>query len=815
MRMSIRAGLRLAVAIVTGMLLAVAAAQPVAAQGSPPQVIQEIEFEGLQALSADSLLYYLGLERGAVLDEAALNRQIHELWRRQLLDDVDVEQVPVAGGVKLVVRVEERPVLRSVVYEGLKRVSSTDINDRVLRERIQAREGNPLDLGELRRLETTLEEMYKEKGYRFAEVSYRLEEISTTERRAVFTVDEGDRVRIAGIDFEGNQVFGDRRLRWAMRKTKESGPISRIFKKDVYNPATVAEDLEKVRDVYRRAGFKNAVVAEPELVVRALRPNAATPAAQKRRLFLGIDVDEGKRFKFGNITIEGNDKYADEILLGQFSPRRGGWLRSKVVADGVEKISDAYRNTGFLYSRVTTELVEREDDVADVVIHVDEGDQYKVGRLEFEGNDRTKDKVLRREFRVHEGMFLNMGGLKNSLLKIRQLEFFQPDENDPIEFTNFDSEGKTVDLVVKGQESDRTELEFGGGWSEPEGFFAQFSVRTRNFLGRGESLGVTLVSGSVRDEFDVSYFVPWLLDRPQNVGFQVFRRDQDYEQTLGLDYLLKSKGSTLTYGRSFYFSSASISYTLSDQFQRRSFASDIDGDIVTGDPFCTAVGDGTTLVERCDSAISVLRPQFLYNTVDSRLEPTRGRRYSLAVSVAGGFLGGDRYYYRPELNIAMFRPLSRGAVRTVGGFNLEAGMIEPFGGRQLSSQDRIYLGREIRGFGRSSIWVRDQQGRTVLDSLGFPLGGDKWVSANVEYHILLGGPFRMIFFADAGNVYGENQSFDLSRLRYSAGAEFRIVLPVFGAPLRFVYAYNLDPVVDPGPYPERFDSFQFDIGTTF
>jgi outer membrane protein insertion porin family len=793
--------------------LGVLAAAPAAAQSGP--IVRQIEFTGLQALSEESLLFYLGLEVGKPLDEAVLNRAIHDLWSRQLVDDLDIQRRPADGGVALVVRVVERPVLRSIVYEGLKRVGSTDINDRILRERVQVREGAPLDLGELARLEVTLEEMYKEKGYRFAEISYRLEEITATERRAVFTVDEGDRVRIAGIRFEGNEAVPDRRLRWAMRKTKESGPVSRILKKDVYNPATVAEDLEKVRDVYRRAGYKNVLVSEPELVVQAMRPEAPTPTGQKRRLFLDIDIDEGERFKFGDITIEGNEKYSDEALLSQFSPRRGGWLRSKVIDDGVEKISDAYRNTGFLYSRVTTELVEKDDQVADVVIHIEEGDQYKVGRLEFEGNDRTKDKVLRREFRVHEGMFLNMGGLRNSLLKVRQLEFFQPDENEPIEFTNFDSEKKTVDLLVKGQESDRTELEFGGGWSEPEGFFAQFSVRTRNFLGRGEALGVTFVSGSVRDEFDVSYFVPWFLDRPQNVGLQVFRRDQDYEQTLGLDYLLKQRGSTLTYGRSFYFSSASLSYTFSDQQQRRSFASDVVGPLPTIDPFCTAIGDGVNLTENCDSAISVLRPQWAYNTVDSRLEPTRGRRLTGSVSVAGGLLGGDRYYYRPELSAALFVPLTRGAVRTVGGVNLEAGMIEPFGGRPLSSQDRYYLGREIRGFGRSSIWVRDDEGQTVLDPLGFPLGGDKWVSMNVEYHVLLGGPFRLIFFADAGNVYGEDQSFDLTRLRYSAGAEFRIVLPVFGAPLRFVYASNLDPIDDPGPYPERFDSFQFDIGTTF
>jgi len=157
------------------------------------------------------------------------------------------------------------------------------------------REGDPLDLGELHRLKATLEEMYREKGYRFAEAKYRLEEISPGERRVVFTIDEADKVKIADIDFEGNSIFRDRRLRWTMKKTRETGPLSRLLKRDVYNPATMREDLEAVRKLYRGAGYKNVVVGEPELEVRALRPNAPAAKNQKRRLFIGVPVEEGER----------------------------------------------------------------------------------------------------------------------------------------------------------------------------------------------------------------------------------------------------------------------------------------------------------------------------------------------------------------------------------------------------------------------------------------------------------------------------------------------------------------------------------------
>jgi outer membrane protein insertion porin family len=679
-------------------------------------------------------------------------------------------------------------------------------------------------MGEVHRLEAVLEEMYREKGYRFAEVKFTLEEVGPGERRVLYTVDEGDKVKIADIKFDGNTVFGDRRLRLAMRKTKETGLLTRLLKKDIYNPAHVEEDLDKVRDLYHQVGYKNVVVAEPELEVRALRPNAATAKQKKRRLFLTVPVEEGERWKFGDISIEGNSIYADELLLRSFRRKSGGWLRSKVIDEGVEKVKEAYQNSGFIYSQVTTELRERPGNVADVVVHVTEGDQYKVGRLEFEGNDRTRDKVLRREFRVQEGMYLNMGALKNSLFKIRQLEYFKLNEDDPIQFENFDSDKKTVDLLVQGEESDRTELQLGGGWSELDGFFGQFSVRTRNFLGRGESVGVDYQSGRVRDVFSLSYFVPWFLDRPQSVGVQAFRNEQDFSLLTGRRFLQNSEGGVFSYGRSVgLFSAISLAYTYSQLEDRRTFEDPTTPEGSFRDDNCVTVIAGGLLSQDCERAISSLRPFYAYDSRDSRLEPTQGRRLALGLEMAGGPLGGSTYYYKPEVSFSLFRPLSQLPVRTVFGFNVEVGWIEPFEGRTLFYQDRYLIGGEnsVRGFRTRRIWVRDDEGRTLLDELGFPRAGNKYFQANVEYHLLLGGPFRIVLFGDAGNVYGgacgstpaefcQEQSIDLSRLRYTAGAEMRIFVPVFGAPLRFIYAKNLDPLPD-----DVFEDFQFSIGTSF
>src|SRR5258708_13339233 len=173
-----------------------------------------------------------------------------------------------------------------------------------------------------------------------------------------------------------------------------------------------------------------------------------------------------------------------------FSAKQGAWLRSKVIDDSVKKISDTYHNTGYVFARVEPELVERGNNVADLVVHITEGDQFKVGRIEFSGNDRTRDKVLRRELRIYEGGLVNIAAVKNSVIKVNQLGYFKLDQEDPVDIET-NTEKKEVNLVFKGREANRTEVQFGGGWSEIDGFFVQFSLTTTTFLRPAHHTAVT------------------------------------------------------------------------------------------------------------------------------------------------------------------------------------------------------------------------------------------------------------------------------------------------------------------------------------
>jgi len=772
------------------------------------QAISEIEFVGNRTLAEDTLRYYLEISEGDTFSRSRLDASIKRLWDRELIDDISIEALAAeGGGVRLVVRIEERPQVRTVEYEGLKRISQTDLDDRLASERVQVREGGALNMGELYRIKAVIEEMYSEKGYRFAQANFKLEPVGDGERRVVFTIDEGDRVRIGDIRFEGNTVFRDARLRWEMKSTKESGMITRMFKKDIYSPANVSEDLDRVRDLYRESGYKNVVLGEPQIQVKVENPKAS-PDKQTRRLVITVPVEEGNRWKFGEVSVEGNEIFPEKPLVSVFKYRPGDWLRSDTIDEGVDAIKEVYNNTGYIQASVTTELVERTEEVADVIIHVREGDQFQVGRIEFEGNTRTRDKVLRREFRVQEGRVLSLGALKNSLYKIRQLGYFELDEEDPIEF-DFQEDNK-VNLKVKGTEADRTELQFGAGFSEGLGFFGQLSLRTQNFLGRGERVGVSLQSGALTEYYELSYFVPWFLDRPQSLGVQGYDRSYDYDLLSGLRTVEESTGGTVSYGRSLgLFQSLGVSYSYSDQFYRQE----------------RDLADDQTSVFETALKISSIRPTYTYNSVDNRFEPRRGAKFQGSVEYAGGALGGSEYFVRPTVGFTYYRPLTGYPLETVLGLNVEAGLIEPFGGRDLERFTLFRLGGDtsVRGFERYRLYSRDEEtGEFILDQNGFPVGGDRYVQFNLEYHVLVSGPFRVIAFVDAGQVYApsilgpdgevtDSQSFDLNRLRYTAGAELRITLPVLGgAPLRFIWANNLNEEIG-----DEFNSFSFSIGSTF
>jgi outer membrane protein insertion porin family len=509
-----------------------------------------------------------------------------------------------------------------------------------------------------------------------------------------------------------------------------------------------------------------------------------------------VPVEEGDRWRLGGVGFTGNKEISDDRLLRLFDRPGSGWLGSRFVEEGVEQVRDLYGRDGFMTARIEPVLVEREARTADVIVRIDEGERYRIGRIEVEGNTDTRDKVIRRELAVQEGEILNATALRRSLLRLGQLEFFEVDDQEPVRF-ELDEEEQRVDLTLRGREADPPKLFFGGGYGRTHGLFGEVRYTSRNFRGRGETLFANLQTGADLTQAQLGYTVPWLLDRRQTLGGELFLRDETLDAGGGESLMRDLSGARLSWGRRLgLFQTLTLGYTYQDVLDSRSRQTE------AGDP----------VLQSIDRELSSLTLGYLLDRVDSRFQPTRGLRLSGSLEGAGGALGGDGRHLRSRVALNLFQPLGGRKPRFVLGFNIAGGAIRPLGGTDLSFNDRFFRGGDgsLRGFEALSIYPRDENGQPLLDGEGFLLGGDRFLEAALELHLPLNDVLRLVLFADGGNVWSEGQSVGLSSLRHSAGLELRVTTPLFPQPLRFIWAENLSPVAG-----DRFDSFQFSFGAGF
>lgn len=772
---------------------------PPAASQNAAQVVERFEVTGNTSVASDTIRVYLGISPGEPYLPEAIQRNFVNLWQTGLFDDIRIETEPGETGVIVRAIVKERPRIGSVEYRGNKDLNAQKIGEALEREKIDLHVGNTIEQTLVKRAAETIKRAYSEGGFEGVQVDTIMEDLAEpNEKKIVFVINEGIKAKVAAIDFVGNAHFSDRRLRGAMKDVKKHNIITWIRKKNLYIPSKLDEDLERVKNFYQDHGYQKVTFGDPQI------------ATVGKRVKITIPVKEGEVHTFGEVTVSGNTVFTSEQIIGNWPLKKGETLARKPIQARVDAFGEAYRMRGYIYAYVDPEYIDRGNNVVDVNMRVFEGEQFRLGRLEFEGNTTTKDKVLRREIFLEEGQIMDMETFKQSLYKLGQLGYFKVTENPDFK-VNPDS--KTVDIIVKGNEEGKNDIQFGGGYSEGGGFFVQAQFATRNFLGEGENFSLGYQRGSRTDFFSISYADPWFMDTPNSLGISVFNRATVYPRSLG--YEQRGKGGTVAYGyRLRRFDSLSVMYgfekanTLYDTVE----APDPNGNIPVGG------------VTRLNFTTSTIVPSYRYDSRDNPYDSTRGSRMSLSLAYAGGPLGGTVNMFKPTIGLTRFFRLSR---KSSVSANMEAGYILPFGNddecayvySDLSTEkpnlcvptsERFIVGGEfsVRGFQYGVLGPYENYPNYGLR----PAGGYSHQTYNFEYIYRVNDPIRFVLWADAGRAYGYKQKFDFGKLRYSAGAEMRVFLPVFQFPLRFIYAIN--------PAPEdgdkgNFETFQFTIGNTF
>jgi outer membrane protein insertion porin family len=819
------------------------------------------------------------------------------------LDDMSVEVTDYtfpngAVGKIFTYHMEERERIKVIDYQGSKAVERSKIEEELKNRNIDLRSDGFLDDRVLRRVEGVVRELMAEKGFTDAEVTHKITPVQGGQKlvNVTFTLGEGPKIKIRDVDFVGNQAISDGRLQRKMKENKPRGILSFITGTGTYKEAKFEEDAQKIVDYYHEKGYARARVGNPELKVLENSKDGKSRWVQLR-----IPITEGPRYRVGTLNVAGNTVFQADPLRAQFKLKTGDWYNEKKIRDGLRKSQEAYGSNGYmeftgfpdlrfsddpqaieasLNAQVPDALAAPPEPVADkvraaptvdVTMQLTEGKQYFINRITFTGNTTTRDNVIRREVRIYEGNVFSTEALKNSIKRLNQLGYFKPLEGNDKDMKVDKVPGKEnqVDVTLKFEEQNRNQLTFGAGVSQYEGVFGQLAFQTANFLGRGESLTVSLQAGDRAQNYQLAFTEPFLFDRNITGGFDLYKRNLQY---IGY-YTQRSNGGNLMFG----FPVATWARMFTTYSYEQVSITDLSEALL--DPSCISSATGCTLLSSLgdlsqltptqrenisrnpflvDSlllgnggkrTISKVTPTLVQNTVDNPIFPTQGTKLTASIDLA--MLGGNTQFYKPSVEgVWFFRHTSR----TSFGFRAQAQYIQPVGKTEtLPVFERLYLGGEysIRGFDIRSV------GPTAPNSL-VVLGGNKSLLFNAEYLITIAGPVRLVLFADAGQVRDVGQKFawkedvtelvvpkppllidplvsfssltdpnapgvttrvvgQASAFKASAGAEIRFFMPVLNVPFRLIYAWNPSRagVLDNQLRPAKDKVFRFAVGTTF
>lgn len=837
-------------------------------QGSGPVIrFLELRFHPINQslIEPQTYLYYIQTQPSrpadgvwVPYDDAAERRLLDDfkrLWATSFLDNLWIEVVdaPYDNGVvgkRVIFNMEERPRVKIVDYTGSSKVERTKIDEKMKELGVSLRLDSFLDEGAVRRVRGIIQSLMAEKGYQFAEITPTIEPLEGGPKlvKVNFDVKEGPKVRIQQIDFIGNEELSDRTLRRRMKDTRQHGTWSFITGSGNYQEAKFEEDADKVVEHFRNRGYIQARVGQPELKVLQDSSDGKT-----RWIQLRIPVTEGPRYRVGEFSFDGAKVVREEFLRPMFKLKPGDWYSEKRIRDGLTKAREAYGQGGYFEFTGFPDLQPQDvgigplagpaEPTVTVKMKMQEGEQYFINRITFRGNTTTRDSVIRREMRMYEGGIFNTEAMKFTIRRLNQLGYFkQLEGQSDVQVDKTPNAKNQVDVTLKLEEQNRNQLTFGAGFSQFEGFFGQLSFQTANFMGRGESLTVSLQTGSRAQNYQLAFTEPFLFDRNITGSADIYRRQIRY---IG-QFTQQSTGGNITSGFPVRnFSRAFLNYSY-EQVQVTELNSAFTNPVlVQQNPF---LADSLLLGQGGARTVSKLTPSFTFNTVDNPIFPTAGQRLTASFEYAGP--GGNTRFLKPTFEYAHFLPITR---RTSFAGRVQFQYVRPYGStRVLPIFEKLFQGGEfsIRGFDIRSVGPRDLQS-------GLVTGGNKSLLFNAEYLIQVAGPVRLVLFYDAGQVRDIGESFsryeDIVELVYptpplltdpltttsialpgaakpttrvigyrpafkaSTGAEIRFFMPVLNVPFRLIFANNLSRggVLTNFLQPARRFQFRFAVGTTF
>ncbi len=759
-----RTGVRRAVAV-AAMVLAANAAWAL-----EPFKVQDIRVEGLQRVEPGTIFASLPLRVGDEYNDDKGAAAIRALFALGLFKDVRLE----ASGNVLVVVVEERPTIADVDFVGTKEFDK-DTLKKAMRD-VGLADGRPYDKALADRAEQELKRQYLNKSFYGVDVVTTLTPIERNRVNLTFTVTEGEPAKIKDIRIVGAKAFSESTLK-GLFDQDTGGWLSWYTKSDRYSRAKLNADLETLRSYYLSRGYLEFRIESTQVAI----------SPDKQDISITINVNEGQKYVVSGVKLEGNYLDREDEFKSLVTIRPGEPYNADTVAETTKAFTDHFGNFGFAFARVeAVPEIDRENNRVALVLKAEPSRRAYVRRINVSGNNRTRDEVIRREFRQYEASWYDGDKIRLSRDRVDRLGYFTEVN---VETQEVPGSPDQVDLVINVAEKPTGSLQLGAGFSSAEKVSVSFSIKQENVFGSGNYLGVDVNTSKYRRTLVFSTTDPYFTkDGISRTLDLYYRTDKPYEDQGG-NYKLVTAGTSVRFGVPF---------------------SETDTVFFGGGLERTEIKAGTNIpaayLAYSDTygATSYAVPLTIgwsRDDRDSALAPNSGRyqRLNSDWSVAG-----DARYVRANYQVQQYVPLNK---KFTLAFNGELGWGSGLNGRPYPVFKNYYSGGlgSVRGFDQGTLGPRDVTGAS--------LGGPKKVTLNAEFIAPFPGAgndrtLRVFTFVDAGNVYGENDKVDLSQMRVSTGLGLSWISPL--GPLRLAYAQPVRKFAG-----DRIQKLQFQIGTSF
>ncbi len=727
-------------------------------------VVNKIFIKGNQRIDNSTILSYINIKKNKEISEEDLNEIFKDLFATELFSDISFD----FNNNALFIKVVENPIINRIVLEGNKRIDDEDILPEIFLK--------PRDIFTLNKVKNNLQTIlgiYRGNGRYAAIVEPKVIYLEQNRVDLIFEIVEGPLSRIKFINFLGNSFFSDRELRSEIL-TKEHKWWKVLSSGGKFDSDLLNFDELNLKKFYSNKGFVDANI---EL-------SQAELSHEKDLFFITININEGDRFKFGNIIAEVKINNLDKKLItNAIKFKKGSWFSAEKLDDTIVKITENIMEYGIPFVKVTPKLTRNENKSIDVIFLIEPSEKKYIDKIIISGNTRTLDKVIRRRLRIAEGDSYNRVFLKRSRILVNNLGHFSK-----VEFNEIDkpSNANAIDLNIEVEETSTGEFSIGGGYSSSNGAQATIGLSENNFFGKGQKLKFFILTSARQNSIDFSFTEPFFLNRDLSFNTDIFKITRQFPES-NFDNKTDGVGFGVGYANGEY-GRQSINYSLEKR------------DIIA------YAGASSAIV--AESGKNTLSLFTLGNKIDksnSRIDPTEGWFFSNSIGLAG--IGGDKKYIKINGSIASYNLIfdDKVTLSFLGKTGYVVGL-----GQDIEISDRFILGdSNFVGFQNAGIGPRDKSDDSSL-------GGNFYYTITPELKFGLGLPKELGIkgrtFITAGTLTSIDTSttnyYDDNSLRLTTGAGVLWQSP-FG-PIRLDYSYAI--------LKESYDkteTFSFNVGTLF